>query len=242
MRVVVPMILLFLSVFSQAEEKRLKLSEFEESLNAHASMRASQWEYWGLEKTEWDKYLKLMQESPWATWKHDATPLAILAHYTDSQAEKHRYARLQAEIDQWRENTVFEWQQIYNREREIIHAKNAAIYNSRKPDIERVKARDRILYFVETGKCETRCIALTNRLLASGAHLDIFILGAKDEKEIYSWASDANIPIDRVKVKQITLNFENNYLDTITTTPRSMVSLPVAFLEMGDEYKKVIFK
>ncbi len=242
MKILLVILLSVLSGALIAEEKRLKLSEFEETLNANASMRTNQWEYWGLEKAEWDKYLTLMKESPWATWKHEATPLAILAHYTDSQVEKHRYARLQAEIDQWRENTVFEWQQIYNREREIVHAKNAAIYNARKPDIDRVKARDRILYFVKAGKCDTRCVALTNRLLESGAHLDIFIVGAKKEKEIYAWASDANIPIDRVKVKQITLNFENNYLDSITTTPRSMVSLPIAFLEMGDEYKKVIFK
>lgn len=225
-----------------AEEKRLQLSEFEQSLNAHGRMKANDWEYWGLEKAEWDRYLTLIKDSPWALWEHEATPLAILAHYSDSQTEKHRYARLQAEIDQWRQNTVLEWQQIYNREREIIHAKNAAIYSSRKPDISRVKARDRILYFVDTGKCEARCVAMTNRLLESGAQLDIFVIGANDEKEIFAWATEADIPVDRVKVKQITLNFENNYLDTVTTTPRSMVSIPVAFLEMEDGYKRVIFK
>lgn len=242
MRVFCLLVSLFFSVAVIAEEKRLQLSEFEQSLSAHGRMKANDWEYWGLDKAEWDRYLQLMKNSPWALWKHEATPLAILSHYSESQVEKHRYARLQAEIDQWRENTVFEWQQIYNREREIIHAKNAAIYNSRKPDITKVKARDRILYFVDSGECETRCVGMTNRLLESGAHLDIFVIGAKDEKEIFAWATDADIPVDRVKVKQITLNFENNYLDTITTTPRSMVSIPAAFLEMDDGYKRVIFK
>lgn len=242
MKVFIVFMLMMIATNLSAEEKRLKLSEFEQSLNAHGEMRGNQWEYWGLEKNEWDRYLTLIKDSPWGLWKHEATPLAILSHYSDSQAEKHRYARMQAEIDQWRENTVLEWQQIYNREREIIHAKNASIYNSRKPDISRVKARDRILYFVDAGKCEARCTGLTNRLLESGAHLDIFVIGAKDEKEIFAWATEANIPIDRVKVKQITLNFENNYLDNVTTTPRSMVSIPAAYLEMDGGYKRVIFK
>ncbi|MBK8187776.1 MAG: hypothetical protein IPK77_11370 [Cellvibrio sp.] len=43
------------------------------------------------------------------------------------------------------------------------------------------------------------------------AKLDIFLLDAngKQDNVIFEWAEKANVPVERVKVKQITLNREN---------------------------------
>ena len=135
----------FNSVSVIAEESRVELSTFEASLKEHVKTHDNSWEYWGLTQDEWARYESIKQKSPWGVWKNEATPLAILSHYATSTAEKSRYAHLEAELDQWRENTVLEWQLIYNKEREIIYAKNTALLGNRKPDLKNIKPSDRIL-------------------------------------------------------------------------------------------------
>ena len=61
------------------------------------------------------------KSSPWAQWENTATPLSILAHYADPDTRQ-RYARIEAELDQWRFNQTMEYQRVYNREREIVNA------------------------------------------------------------------------------------------------------------------------
>lgn len=225
-----------------AQENRLSVSSFEKSLTDYGKTFTNAWDYWGLTKEEWDKYESIKQKSPWSVWKNEATPLAILSHYSSTIVEKRRYARIAAELDQWRENTVLEWQAIYNKEREIVFAKNAALINARKPTLNNIKAFDRIIFFARAGECDAHCHAVTSRILSTPAHIDIFILNATTESEIYQWAAKANIPIDRVHVKQITLNFENNYLPAITTTPKNLLEFPVAFLQGKNAYETVIFQ
>ncbi len=229
------------TINAYAEDSRVEISTFESSLKDHTQTHENTWEYWGLTKEEWDRYESIKQTSPWGVWKNDATPLAILSHYASSAAEKSRYARLEAELDQWRENTVLEFQQIYNKQREIVFAKYAASLNGRKPDVKNIRTADRVLYFVEAGECNTRCRTTTARLLGTSAHIDIFIMEAKAESDIYTWATNAKIPVDRVHVKQITLNFENSYLAAVTTTPKSVLEFPMAYLQGKEGYQAVIF-
>ena len=231
-----------LSEFCNAQENRLDFSTFESSLKEYGKTHVNAWEYWGLSKEDWARYESIKEKSPWSVWKNEATPLAILSHYSNSIEEKRRYAHLAAELDQWRENTVIEWQAIYNKEREIVFAKNAAAINTRKPILKNIRASDRIVLFAKAGLCDARCVAVTSRILATPAHIDIFVIGGKSESDIYKWATSANIPIDRVHVKQITLNFENNYLPVITTTPKSLLEFPVAFVQGKNEYQQVIFQ
>ena len=224
-----------------AQESRVELSTFESSLKDHARTHENSWEYWGLTQDEWVRYESIKQKSPWATWKNEATPLAILSHYATSIADKSRYAHLEAELDQWRENTVLEWQLIYNKEREIIYAKNTALLGNRKPDLKNIKPSDRVLYFVETGECNTRCRATTTRLLSTFAHIDVFVIGAKVQKDVFEWATSAKIPVERVRVKQITLNFDNDNFAAVTSTPKSLLEFPMAYIQTKDGYKAVIF-
>lgn len=240
-------ILVLLSVFvvpamAYAQTDRLDVSTFESSLKDYGKTHANAWEYWGLTKEDWARYESIKQKSPWGVWKNEATPLAILSHYSSSIEEKRRYAHVAAELDQWRENTVLEWQAIYNKEREIVFAKNAAAINVRKPTLNNIRASDRIIFFAVAGECDAHCRAVTSRILSTPAHIDIFVIGGKTESDIYKWAASAQIPIDRVHVKQITLNFENNYLPAITSTPRNLLEFPVAYLQGKNEYKQVIFQ
>lgn len=235
-------VFVFISVPCLAQDNRLSISTFENSITDKSKTYDNAWEFWGLTKPEWDRYVWLKEKSPWAVWKSEATPLSILSFYATSSTEKTRYARIAAELDQWRENSVLEWQAIYNREREIVFAKNQAVVKARKPEIKNINTSDRVLYFVEAGSCEARCRALTNRLLSTSAHIDIFVLNAKTEKDVFDWATKAEISIERVHAKQITLNMENNFMGSVTTTPKSLIEFPIAFLQTPSEYKTVIFQ
>lgn len=124
--------IVFTSVSCFAQENRLSVSTFESSILDKSKTHDNAWDYWGLTKPEWDRYLLLKEKSPWSVWRSEATPLSILSFYATSQAEKIRYARIAAELDQWRENAVLEWQAIYSREREIVFQKNKAVADAKK--------------------------------------------------------------------------------------------------------------
>ena len=78
------------------------------------------WDYWGLTESV-ASLRRAKKSSPWAQWENTATPLSILAHYADPDTRQ-RYARIEAELDQWRFNQTMEYQRVYNREREIVNA------------------------------------------------------------------------------------------------------------------------
>lgn len=198
------------------------------------------WDYWGLTESEWRRYEELKKSSPWAQWENTATPLAILAHYADPDTRQ-RYARIEAELDQWRFNQTMEYQRVYNREREIVNAAYQMAWEKRAPLIGNIGTADRTLFFVPKGVCEARCIALINPLLRTGSHLDIYVVGATEESEVFSWAKSAAIPPERVQTKHVTLNFETGILKDLNPLPVGLIDLPIAYWHREGRYEKVIF-
>ncbi len=227
--------LLSLSVF--AEQSALKDSIFEdvdESLSDLSEIKPSEREYWRLTENEWARYEDLMEKSPWARWQHNASPLAILSHYAESMEEKRRYARLEAELDQWRHHVSVEFQTLYDQERAIVHARYVAAIGSRLPVIDNIRPNDKLQLYVKGGTCDARCRAIVGRVLGTAASVDIYVTNAPTEQDIFAWAESASIPIDRVRVKQVTLNFGGGvYTETARKLGISDPELPMLLKRTG---------
>ena len=219
------------------EEGPLKTVKGGKALNATPE---KDWEYWQLSETEWKHYLEIKAKSPWAVWENHSTPLAMLAFYANSSEEKQRYARIEAELDQWREAAVMEWQALYNREREIVFARTKIELDKKQPLLKNMGPNDRVLFFVGKGECSTRCIAMLNPLMASAAHIDVYVIGATTEAEIFTWAKSSRIPPERVHLKQITLNYEAGIFNEISPIPAALADLPAAYWHKADGYVRVI--
>ncbi len=186
----------------------------ESLLDKYSQVHAKPNQYWQLDDAEWTRYEHLKKTSPWASWRHNASPLAVLAHYATSLEEKRKYARIEAELDTWRQHSVVEFQTLYDKERSIVYQRYAEWIAQRKPSLANLGPHDRLRLFVSAGECDQHCKTLIAKLLASQAKTDIFVVGAKTDEAIFAWAESAGIPVERVKTKEVTLNHDNGLFKT----------------------------
>lgn len=175
-------------------------------------------EYWQLTKEEWSRYEELKKNSPWAQWDNNSSPLAILAHYSESIEEKRRYARIEAELDTWRQYRIVEYQALYDKERSIVHERYVEWIQKRLPTLSTIKPYEKLRLFVQVGECDIHCRSLVTRVLKTQAKVDIYISGAKTDEQIFKWAESAGIPVERVKTKEITLNHDGGVFSLVTGT------------------------
>ena len=164
--------------------------------------------FWGLSEEEWTRYEQIIKDSPWAIWKHEATPLALLAHYSKSESDKRRYARRQAELDQWREGVTFAWQQLYNQEREQVndaYVKSIQHHIAHKA-LTNLNEKDQVIVFIHLEQCEESCLAESRKVLDSGATAHLYFFGDANRETITHWAKKMEIPVQRVQERKVTLN------------------------------------
>lgn len=211
------------------------ITRTEDLLQRYSQTRAKPNEYWQLTEQEWALYTRLKAESPWAYWENHSTPTAMLAFYATSMEEKRRYARIEAELDTWRQYSVTEFQSLYDKEREIVHRRYAEFMQREKPSLGHIKPYDKLRLFVQSGNCDAHCRSLVNRVLKTQAKTDIYVIAATSDTDIFRWAESAGIPVERVKTKEITLNHENGLLKLISNnTGISTPAAPVLFKQSNN--------
>lgn len=214
------------------------ISSTEELLTHYSEVHTKPNEYWQLTDQEWNLYKNLKANSPWAFWENHSSPLAMLAFYSNSMEEKRRYARIEAELDTWRQFSVTEYQSLYDKEREIVHKRYVEFIQKDKPTIGSIKAYDKLRLFVNVGACDEHCRSLVSRVLKTQAKTDIYIIGAKSDEDIFKWAEAGGIPVDRVKTKEVTLNHENGLLKIISNNAGiGIPQIPALFKQItnGDQ-------
>lgn len=192
-------------------------------------------QYWQLTDEEWARYESIKKNSPWAEWRNNASPLALLSHYAPSVEEKRRYARIEAELDTWRQYSVTEFQMLYDKERDIVHARYKEWIEKRQPTLASIKPYDRLRLFIQASDCNAQCRSLVGRVLKTQAKVDIYVTGAKTDTAIFKWAEMASIPVERVKTKEITLNHDNGVFKLVTDNLGLPASrLPALFRQIGN--------
>lgn len=188
----------------------------ESLLDRYSQFHSQPNEYWQLTTEEWSRYETLKKNSPWAVWRNNSSPLAILAHYSESIEEKRRFARIEAELDTWRQYRVVEFQALYDKERSIVHERYVEWIQKRLPTLATIKPYEKLRLFVQAGHCDVHCRSLMTRILKTQAKVDIFVVGAKTDDQIFAWAESAGVPIERVKTKEITLNHDKDVFSLVT--------------------------
>lgn len=188
----------------------------ESLLDRYSQVHTQPNEFWQLTTEEWSLYETLKKNSPWALWDNNASPLAILAHYAESPEEKRRYARIEAELDTWRQYRVTEFQTLYDKERSIVHERYVEWIQKRLPTLATIKPYEKLRLFIQVGSCDVHCRSLMSRVLKTQAKVDIFVLGATTDEQIFKWAESAGVPVERVKTKEITLNHDKGVFSLVT--------------------------
>jgi integrating conjugative element protein (TIGR03759 family) len=174
----------------------------DKSLQSQQQQSAQQW---GLSDTEWQKYQQLRQgkrgiQSP------GLDPLTTLGVESDSVSERRRLAELWVKEEYQRTEKELAFQREVNAAWSRLYP-NALSVNMGNASGLAHDTNGRMALFVRDN-CE-RCDARLAAVLADNRPVDIYLVGSDGKDDtVRKWAVSHNIPVDRVRSRQITLNHD----------------------------------
>ncbi len=225
--------------FSQTKTTELTKSELNYLFDDMDEIKPNVWDNWGLTKTEWEKYETIKTQTAWATWEGNPSPLQLLAIYSSDIEVKKRYARLEAQLEQWRLTKALEYQTIYTAEARVLAARYQEFMASRRRNAESLTQADRVALFIDatSDDCNARCTSMVARLLRKKPQLTIFAVGTQSQTQVFSWAKNAGIPEGAVQSGLITLNFEKGEYEQLTRVPATFGAFPAAFVMRDGQWQ-----
>jgi len=205
---------------------------------------AEQASRWGLTRKDWTRYQQVMT-GPRGIWSPNLDPVTALGVHAESDAERRRYAEILVRIERER------WERELAFEKVVQHVKRELYPNEPLLDPERVRALieartreppyqagDRLLLFVNL-ECHA-CDRLAQHLAAEaqslpGLQLDVFAVGRVRDEDIQGWAEKLKLPEPLVSQGRLSLNHDNNTLNTLTRDPT--LTVPVLIRARGEAYE-----
>ncbi|EBS1325794.1 TIGR03759 family integrating conjugative element protein [Salmonella enterica subsp. enterica serovar Worthington] len=161
---------------------------------------------WGLSDKEWQQYQQVIK-GPRGTQSPGIDPLMALGIEAESDSERRRFAEMwvKTEHDRVEKELAFQrevdaaWKRLYPRVLPVNMGNASGIAHD---------TQGRLALFVKRN-C-VRCDARLNAILTDKRPVDIYLVdsGGRDDV-IRQWAQAHNIPADRVRSRQITLNHDN---------------------------------
>ena len=174
----------------------------DKSLQSQSQQSAQQW---GLSDTEWQKYQQLKQgkrgvQSP------GLDPLTTLGVESDSSSERRSLAELWVKEEYQRTEKELAFQREVNAAWSRLYP-NALSVNMGNASGLAHDTNGRMALFVRDN-CEC-CDARLAAVLADNRPVDIYLVGSDGKDDtVRKWAVSHNIPVDRVRSRQITLNHD----------------------------------
>jgi integrating conjugative element protein (TIGR03759 family) len=172
---------------------------------------------WGLTEAEWQRYQTLLQGIRGSISPATLSPIEVLGIHARDDKERADYARRWAKL--MREDTarVLAFQGAYDQAYAALSpGLPLAAISGRPPQaVDAARAGDRLLLFVRLDDCP-RCEQRVGEALAlrraSGATLDIYVIGGVADDAIRAWASRLKIDPGVVRERRVTLNHERGEL------------------------------
>ncbi|GJA44587.1 integrating conjugative element protein [Aeromonas caviae] len=162
---------------------------------------------WGLQSQEWQRYRELM-EGPLGIYSPNLDPLSALGVEARSDEERRRYAEMQVKAEARRVEKLLAYQRAYDEAWQRLNPGMQRVnLPDDKPNAATARGSGRTAVFVKDG-C-TVCGQIVQRLQASGAEFDLYMVGSRqDNARIRDWAKRANVDPARVRGGSITLNHD----------------------------------
>jgi integrating conjugative element protein (TIGR03759 family) len=188
----------------QTPSAQSSLSTLQESSTGVLSLQ-QQAQQWGLSDSDWSRYQSLMKGER-GIMSPGLDPLTALGVETDNSAErkrlaelwvKHEYARAEKEMAFQRDVNAA-WLRLYPETLAVNMGSNAAGIAH--------DTQGRLALFVKEN-C-SRCDARLAAVLADNRPVDIYLVGGNSDEAIRAWAIRHNIPVEKVRSRQITLNHD----------------------------------
>lgn len=159
---------------------------------------------WGVSTEEVQRYRDLMA-GPRGIQSPTLDPLSALGIEARTEAERRRYADkwVKAEFDRTEKELRFQrevnaaWQRLYPQVLPVNMGSAAGIAHDNG---------GRLALFVRVKDCAV-CDARLSAVLAEQRPVDIYLVDSQgDDDALRQWAKDHHIPVDRVRLHDVTLN------------------------------------
>lgn len=185
---------------------------------------------WGLDETDWKRYRTLMA-GPSGLWYAHLAPAMVLGINAESDLERMRWARIVWEQEQARLDALFAFNRAYQKIARADRARpgfsifEEQLLRSPVQPVPRAAETGRIRAFVSPDCAD--CENAIRTLAATGNSFDVYVVGARDDREIQILARRANIPVERVIRRSITLNHDSG--ERLLQAGHQVEELPLFF-------------
>ena len=170
---------------------------------------------WGLTPSDLLKYQQIM-EGKRGLWSPGLDPITALGVEAETAEERARLAQIFVEQEAKRVQKEVEFQRAVDEAWAKLYPNTPRISNkqTRKVDIRESIVR---LGFASTLTCSSECKEILESLIGyisdpdSDLKLDIFIVGAGNEKELRDWVEQQGLSIELIKEERLTINHAEGF-------------------------------
>ena len=210
-----------------ADKQAVEQSRYQYSAEQQSNYQnivPKEYETWGLTRQDWTSYQSLMQGHR-GILSPNLDPITALGVEANTQAERRRFAEIHVRFEKQRveKELAFQravdqaWTRFYPKAQLIdmnkIEQGQVAIAEQKAEQI-----KGRLLFFTTIKPCSACDNALSALLeqVNKGRQLDIFVESAKSDAQIREWAKVHAIPLQQVRLRNITLNHDKGKLAMIS--------------------------
>ncbi len=158
---------------------------------------------WGLSDSDWSRYQTLMKGER-GIMSPGLDPLTALGVETDNSAERRRLAELWVRHEYQRSEKELAFQREINAAWLRLYPETLAVNLGSNAAGLAHDTQGRLALFVKEN-C-SRCDARLAAMLADNRPVDIYLVGGNSDEAVRTWAISHNIPVEKVRSRQITLN------------------------------------
>ncbi|NRH24970.1 TIGR03759 family integrating conjugative element protein [Pantoea stewartii] len=161
---------------------------------------------WGLSDSDWSHYQTLMKGER-GIMSPGLDPLTALGVETDNSAERRRLAELWVKHEYQRTEKELAFQRDVNAAWLRLYPETLAVNMGANAAGIAHDTQGRLALFLKEN-C-SRCDARLAAVLADNRPVDIYLVGIDSDDGLRAWAVKHNIPVEKVRSRQITLNHDN---------------------------------
>lgn len=161
---------------------------------------------WGLSDSDWSRYQTLMKGER-GIMSPGLDPLTALGVETDNSAERRRLAELWVKHEYQRTEKELAFQREVNAAWLRLYPETLAVNMGANAAGIAHDTQGRLALFLKEN-C-SRCDARLAAVLADNRPVDLYLVGIDSDDGLRAWAVKHNIPVEKVRSRQITLNHDN---------------------------------
>ncbi|MEB6537289.1 TIGR03759 family integrating conjugative element protein [Pantoea stewartii] len=182
-----------------------RVAPLQENTSSSLSTQQQAWQ-WGLSDSDWSRYQTLMKGER-GIMSPGLDPLTALGVETDNSAERRRLAELWVKHEYQRTEKELAFQRDVNAAWLRLYPETLAVNMGANAAGIAHDTQGRLALFLKEN-C-SRCDARLAAVLADNRPVDLYLVGIDSDDGLRAWAVKHNIPVEKVRSRQITLNHDN---------------------------------